>query len=129
MNPQNEATAAEHAAFSDTISSLERSWTAKAAQHAQAAEASRDRKQREMAATRHAPESARKAMELEHDRRIDHHDRRSRVMARRSEAAKGGYLLMSPDEHNDAEFQRNHSQAIHLAHKCGRAVHSSAATP
>jgi hypothetical protein len=55
-----------------------------------------------------------------HDWEIAHHEERARAYRRRASIAAQGYLLDSPDERLDVQYQREHGDLIGMARRTGR---------
>lgn len=110
----------DHERIGPILASHERAWSLQAAEHEEGAERARDKKQREMGMHANAPEEARGRMEGVHDAEIARHESQARIYRRRAAHAAEGFLLASPDEVRDAEYQRHHSELIAMAQRTGR---------
>jgi hypothetical protein len=115
---------ADHEQFDRVLLSHERGWSNLAAHHEAEAERARDRKRKEIAKWINPPREHLARLEARYNLEIDHHDREGRKYRRRAEFAKQGYVLASPDENKDAEYQKEHRELIAMAMRTNRLHYS-----
>jgi hypothetical protein len=102
------------------LASHVRKWIVKAAEHEKAAQRARARKEREQAKWINAPADLLRKLAAVHDWEIAHHEERTQAYRRRAAIAAQGYLLDSPDDRMDAQYQRDHGDLIGMARRTGR---------
>jgi hypothetical protein len=91
-----------------------------AAQHERVAQNALARKECEQARWINAPADLLRKLTAVRDWEIAHHEERARAYRRRASIAAQGYLLESPDERLDEQFQREHGDLIDMARRAGR---------
>jgi hypothetical protein len=110
----------DHEKLSGILASLERTFSAAAADASEAAEKARDAKHADLASHHGLTAENRRKIEMTHDQKIGVHDRAARVNQRRAAHARAGYLLHSPTESGDSEYMQKNHEVVDMARRAGR---------
>lgn len=110
----------DHEKIGPALASHHLAWTARAAEHDEAAERGRDEKRRVMGKQTGIPDEPRLKLQMAHDAAIGHHEKQARIHRRRAALAGAGYLHHGPDEIGDAMYMKEHADLIGLAQRTGR---------
>jgi hypothetical protein len=126
IGARNEETSARDSCEGDDerigpmLASHVREWIVKAAEHEEAAQNARVRKEREQAKWINAPAELFRKLTAVHDWEIAHHEEQAQAYRRRAAIAVQGHPLDSADERRDAPYQREHSDLIGMARRTCR---------
>jgi hypothetical protein len=103
-----------------TLKSYERACEIRAHEHDESAESVRAERARHDAYNRGAPPHVRADQERAYERRIAEQVHGAAVSRRRAAYAKQGFMLSSPDESTDAEYQTTHGSLFRAMIQAGR---------
>jgi hypothetical protein len=110
----------DHEKLSAILASLERTFSAAAADHAEQAERARDAKHQDLSRQHGVTEENRRRIEMTHDAKIAGFERQASIAQRRAAHCRAGYLLHSPSEAGDPAYMLANHEVVEMARRIGR---------